>query len=375
MSILKNKIVKWISESLTQKETFIEYFHPIIQTFISSWEINKNRAEVVYIKDEVSGVYTLGLKIKKGIIDGRWSTFKSGQYIELNIEKDGRKMLRCFSISSSPSHYIETGVIEITIRIQESGATTGWMKDNLKIRSIVNISKPKGDFTLPRDIVDETQEKLLFIAGGSGITPFRSMIYQLNKSVKSMDVNVIYYSSDVKNILFQEELSDLMRNNKGLNVEFIDSKTEGRISAQHIFEKCEDYDQRNIFICGPESMINDTKRLLIDELNIKQSKIQFELFGAKKIEINDHQKSNVLFKNSDKTSLSEQGSIRTLLEQAESLGLNPLSGCRMGVCHQCVCTKKSGVVFNTLTQEYSDTGEEKVKMCVSVAQGSVVLDV
>jgi ferredoxin-NADP reductase len=375
MKILKNKFFRWFSESLTQKETFLEYFHPVIQTFFNSWEINQNRAEVVYIKDEVIGIYTIGLKVKRGIMDSDWPSFKPGQYIELNVEKEGRKFLRCFSISSSPRYYIESGIIELSIRIQKSGAITGWMKNNLKIKKIVNISKPKGGFILPIDLDKDPQQKLLFIAGGSGITPFRSMIYHLNKSFISVDVNVLYYSGDIKKILFEEELSILKNNNKGINIEFIDSKRDGRICKEHIIKKCGDYDDRNIFICGPSNMIEQTRKLLNNELNIEENKIQFELFGAEKIEINNNQNSEVLFKNSDKKSLSKNGEITTLLNQAELLGINPLSGCRMGVCNQCVCIKRSGVVFNTLTKEYSDTGEEKVKMCISIAQGSVVLDI
>ena len=65
----------------------------------------------------------------------------------------------------------------------------------------------------------------------------------------------------------------------------------------------------------------------------------------------------------------------SLLELAEQNGLKPLAGCRVGVCHQCKCTKKSGVVLNTLTGQYSDTGREDIQLCVSVPVNDVVLDV
>jgi ferredoxin len=82
----------------------------------------------------------------------------------------------------------------------------------------------------------------------------------------------------------------------------------------------------------------------------------------------------VLFQASDKALVSAKDKTSTLLEQAEGLGITPLSGCRIGVCHQCICKKKSGIVFNTRTQEYSDTGSEEIQLCISVAQGDVILD-
>ncbi|WP_156499396.1 2Fe-2S iron-sulfur cluster-binding protein, partial [Oleiphilus sp. HI0061] len=64
----------------------------------------------------------------------------------------------------------------------------------------------------------------------------------------------------------------------------------------------------------------------------------------------------------------------TLLEISENQGLKPVAGCRMGVCHQCICKKKTGRVFNTRTQQYSDTGEEEIQLCVSVPVGKVELE-
>ena len=65
---------------------------------------------------------------------------------------------------------------------------------------------------------------------------------------------------------------------------------------------------------------------------------------------------------------------QTLLDVAEQAGLKPVSGCRIGVCHQCICKKESGVVFNTKTGTYSDTGSEDIQLCISVAASDLILD-
>ena len=120
-------------------------------------------------------------------------------------------------------------------------------------------------------------------------------------------------------------------------------------------------------------MIQQARKVLA-ELDVANNKINFEFFGAAPLETDNGSEGAVLFQASDKTVLSQQDQPNTLLEQAESAGITPVSGCRIGVCHQCICKKKSGVVFNTRTQEYSDTGHEEIQLCISVAQGDVVLD-
>ncbi|MGZ5393215.1 MAG: 2Fe-2S iron-sulfur cluster-binding protein, partial [Mycobacterium sp.] len=62
---------------------------------------------------------------------------------------------------------------------------------------------------------------------------------------------------------------------------------------------------------------------------------------------------------------------RPLLEQAEAAGLNPESGCRMGICHSCTRRKTRGAVRNLITGAVSTTEEEDVQICVSVPVGDV----
>jgi ferredoxin len=64
----------------------------------------------------------------------------------------------------------------------------------------------------------------------------------------------------------------------------------------------------------------------------------------------------------------------SLLEQAESAGLTPPYGCRMGICHTCACRKVSGTVRNILTGEASGTGDEEIRLCVSTPLSDVTLD-
>lgn len=375
----------WFSQALTQHDTFQGYFQPLIQMLVPQWCTDAYRAKVVDMRDEMDDMYTLVLKPKTGLIDRSWPEFQAGQFIELMVEKEGSRTLRCFSISSSPAYFEKTGLIELSIRIQQKGRITPWIRQQLKIGSLVNISAAQGGFVLPKSILpknsfpksllnNQPPEKLLFIAGGSGITPFRSMLNELNSLENPLDIHLLYYSRDKQHVLFQQEFEQLAIKYSGLKISFLDSENDGFICSDHLQIHCSDYYLRTTFICGPAPMIQQARKVLA-ELDVTSDKINFEFFGAAPIEIENNAQSAVLFQASGKTVVSEdESAVSTLLEQAEGAGLTPVSGCRIGVCHQCICKKKSGIVFNTRTQEYSDTGSEEIQLCISVAQGDVVLD-
>ena len=377
MSALTKQGWTWFSQALTQHDTFSGYFQPLIQLIVPQWTTDAYRARIIEIRDEMADMYSLVLKPLSGLIDSDWPSFQAGQFIELMVEKDGSRTLRCFSISSSPAYFEKTGLIELSIRIQHKGRITPWIRQQLKAGSLVNISAAQGGFVLPQAIHASSQpEKLLFIAGGSGITPFRSMLQQQGLTTKlspDLDIHLLYYSRDNQHILFQQEFEQLQQNYAGLSITFVNSEKDGFICVEHLQTYCADFSQRNAFICGPSPMIQQARKVLA-ELNVEKDKINFEFFGSVPLELENSEQGTVLFQASDKALVSAKDKTSTLLEQAEGLGITPLSGCRIGVCHQCICKKKSGIVFNTRTQEYSDTGSEEIQLCISVAQGDVILD-
>ena len=187
------------------------------------------------------------------------------------------------------------------------------------------------------------------------------------------DIHLLYYSRNNQQIVFQQEFEQLQKEYPSITITFVDSEQDGFICAEHLQAYCSDFLQRTAFICGPSPMIQQARKVLVEQ-GISKEKINFEFFGAAPVGLENSEQGIVHFQASEKIVISEKDKTSTLLEQAEEQGLSPVSGCRIGVCHQCICKKKSGVVFNTRTQTYSDTGSEEIQLCISVAQGDVVLD-
>jgi ferredoxin-NADP reductase len=357
-----HKTNSWLSSSLTTTMNIKDYFQPFVRLLNSSWSRNNYIARVENVREEDSNTYTLVLKPSRN-----WKLYEAGQFVQLHIEIDGSLYTRTFSISSSPLYFKQKGLIEITIQKQSKGKVTPLLQELLVKDQYISISEAKGEFVCNQD-----SSPLLFIAAGSGITPIKSLIGELVTS-SDRDIDLIYYASNDDH-LFKQEFQMLESKFENLKINFINTSVESRINSNQLKLLCDDFDSREIFLCGPTAMIESTQSLLLDE-NINPEKIHFEYFGTAPIkELNIENKGKVTFQQSSIKIDTAKLKTSTLLEVAENSGLKPNSGCRMGVCHQCVCKKKQGVTYNTLTKTFSDTGAQEIQLCISVPVGDVVLD-
>jgi ferredoxin len=116
-----------------------------------------------------------------------------------------------------------------------------------------------------------------------------------------------------------------------------------------------------VFVCGPTA--------LVDAVREHCEHVYSESFVASTLDLpTEPSGGRVTFADS---SIDVVDDGRPLLEQAEAAGLNPQSGCRMGICHTCTRRKTNGVVRNLTTGAVSTAPDEDVQICVSVPVGDV----
>jgi ferredoxin-NADP reductase len=191
-------------------------------------------------------------------------------------------------------------------------------------------------------------------------------------SIKS-PVTLMYYARSNEHFLFRAELKQFEEQVPNLEVHFIDTNDVGFFSDAHLLGFCQDFSTRDIYICGPSPMILHARKALEGQA-VKGDQIHYEFFGPEPVSLEVSDKAvNVLFQDSGKQVSTENAEPKTLLALAEEAALKPVTGCRIGVCHQCICKKQSGVVYNSKTKTYSDTGQEEIQLCVSVPVADVVL--
>lgn len=361
----KVRVSHWLQEALFTRKADA-YFNPLIQAFAPSYGLSTKyqQARVLAIKQEHNNAVVVTIQPPKG-----WLGFVPGQYVNCEFEINGVRRKRNYSICSSQQAFEQTGHIDISIHRVEGGKVSNFAMDDLRLNTLFNMSDAMGEFGIELES-SSSAKPILMLAAGSGITPLASMLRSVQQGKRS--TQLIYSCAKNNEHLFQEEFVRLQAFQKNLNVTLHttqQNKADKRLDEKQIQVLCPDVNERDIFICGSNAYTLNMISCL-KNLGVSESAIHIESFdSAIKISAGANQNSTVIFSRSVKQYQVKDDS--SLLEQAEQIGLNPKSGCRMGVCHSCTCTKKSGVVRNMLTGELSASDEEEIRICISQAVGEV----
>lgn len=194
----------------------------------------------------------------------------AGQYLIYSLEhknKDLRGKMRFFTISSAPFEKYPT----ITTRIFEKPSTFKKNLNNLKIGAKIEAKGPDGDF-----IIEDYSKNFVFIAGGIGITPFISILRQLDHDNKKVRITLLY-SNKNKNVIFKKDLEKLKERNSELKINYI-------FSPDRIDKKLlNNFVNKNIifYVSGPDPMVEEIEKTLTT-LGIDKEYIKSDYFSGYK---------------------------------------------------------------------------------------------
>src|SRR3954453_19384249 len=130
------------------------------------WTLGEARAEVVAVSRQTSRSVTLLLRPNRA-----FPGFRAGQHVNLAVEIDGRRHVRCYS----PANAQHDKLIELTVGRHDGGRVSNFLYERARPGMVVGLDGAGGEFVLP----DERPERIVFISGGSGITPVLSMLRTL----------------------------------------------------------------------------------------------------------------------------------------------------------------------------------------------------
>jgi ferredoxin len=146
----------------------------------------------------------------------------------------------------------------------------------------------------------------------------------------------------------------------------------GRFSSAQLDAFVPDHAQRETFVCGPTELVRAVSRHWRDAGLARR--LHVESFAPPRDDAGaDEERGSVpvSFRRSART---VDGSGPTLLAIAEAAGLRPATGCRMGICRTCTCTKVAGRVRDRVTGAVDDAPGSRIRLCVSEPLGPVTLD-
>jgi len=311
-----------------------------------------------------------------------------GQFCTLVLSIDGKRVVRSYSISSSPTRPF---VLEITVKRVEGGLISNWLPDNLKVGDRLEISGPKGKFCL---VPGHIPDKLLFLSAGSGITPMMSMSRWLCDL--SADVDAIFLNSvqTPKDLVFRHELELLASRHRTFqSVVSTTSRSAipgwqgltGRIDRAMLEQVAPDLAERQVYLCGPEGFMQ-TARSVLGELGFDMARLHAESFAtarSKSDETTDAEGTQPANDVMEQVTLEFARSGKrisgdkrlTLLELAEAHGVELEYGCRTGNCGDCKVRLLHGeAVSDDFALSPAERSAGWVLSCVAKAQTDCVLD-
>ena len=312
--------------------------------------------------------------------------FQPGQFLTLRATIDGQDVRRNYSICSTRSRYARARELDVGIRPMEGGLFSNWAATQLRPGDRLAVMPPDGRFTIrkPRAL------HRVGFAAGSGITPILSIIASTLEDSDSAKFTLVYGNRRMGSVMFNEALQDLKDKYKDrLTLIHVLSRQaqevpllEGRIDAakvrQLIGTLLPAASMDEVFICGPEAMIEATETAL-RAAGVPAERIHTERFSSPRLDELSPEARRAAIAQPDPEAPAGQVALTVLidgkphelamrrdqhvLDVALSAGLDAPYSCKAGVC----CTCRAKVLEGSVSMDKNFTLED-----AEIAQGFVL---
>lgn len=228
---------------------------PMVPEPIRFWDAATTPLRCIDIVAEGPSVKTFHF----GSTDGSWFRYAPGQFITIELPCASGPIFRTYTLSSAPTR---PQVASITVKAQGDSVGTRWLLEKFKIGDTLKAFGPAGEFTLP-----QSPAKLLFVSGGSGITPMMSMTRHLFDLAARADIRFLHFGRTPADLLFRDELESMAKIWPALKLRWVveDDSTHswsgitGRIDRAMLSLLCPDIAARDVFCCGPAPFMKATR--------------------------------------------------------------------------------------------------------------------
>ncbi len=383
-----------------------------------SWSSGELTVRCLQVIDETHDVKTFRFVAEPPVL----FSYQPGQFVTLDLAIEGKRVMRSYSISSTPSR---PDILEITVKrvpppndVADAppGLVSNWLHEHITVGSQVKLKGPMGKFTC----VDNLPPKLLFISAGSGITPMMSMSRWLCDTGANVDIVFLHSARSPRDFIFQQELESMAARHPNFKLAVTITGSEpgqpwvgysGRLDELMVQGIAPDFQERTVYVCGPNPFMERVKTIL-ETLGFPMENYHEESFGSPKRtraiqpklpdettkESDSSPKPPLVQELEPETSQQQQDPINsvktteaqlpvvvftkvgkeipcdeedTILDLAEQEGIELPSGCRMGACGSCKLPLLAGKV------NYDDEPEcERGHLfsCIAKPVGRVVIE-
>jgi len=312
--------------------------------------------------------------------------FSAGQYLSITLSVGNVVITRPYSLSSSPKESLE-GKYMLTVKEVEDGLASRYILDTWEVGTKVTASGPLGEFTY-EPLRDAKQ--IVGLAGGSGITPFRSLSKAIADGDEDADLTLIYGSRTKADALFQDEFQQIaascsrFRLVNVLSEEPAEGCEQGFITSDLIRRYAPKTGECSLFVCGPQAMYNFVDKE-IAALGLRRKFVRHELFSEYHNPGKDEDYpagKDSMFRLTavvcgEKKEMDCNAN-DSLLVTMEHNGIAVPAHCRSGICGWCHSRLVSGEVYIPESMEgrrLADFQFGYIHPCCTFPLSDVVIDV
>ena len=310
------------------------------------------RARVVEVRRETADAVTVVLRP-----GGAWRGHEPGQYVRIGLDVDGVRLWRSYSLTSAPGN----GLLTITAKAVPDGLVSAHLAQELQPGQLVHLDQAIGDFVLP----NPAPRKVLFVTGGSGITPVMGMLRAgLDRLV---DVVLVHSEACAEDVIFGSELRGFAADGRLRLVEQ-HTDSQGRLDLAALEALVPDMAERETWACGPAGLLD-----ALEEQWSDPELLHTERFRTALAEPGEG--GTVHFNRAGVT--LELDGATAILNAGEEAGVLMPSGCRMGICFSCVLPLREGSVRDLRTGDVTTAAPGDgvlIQTCISAAAGSCDID-
>ena len=319
---------------------------------------------IARVSPEAAGSVAVAFDVPNDLLE-RFD-FQPGQYLTLRRQIDGADVRRSYSICSTHSHLKRKRELVVGIRPMEGGVFSNWAASSLKAGDTLSVMPPEGRFVSRRP---RALHRVAF-AAGSGITPILSIMASTLEDQPESKFTLVYGNRSMGSVMFNEALQDLKdRFADRLTLIHILSRQaqevdllQGRIDAakvQNIIDTLLPVASMDeVFICGPEVMVEVTQKALLDA-GVPEKQIHTERFTSPVLEKLSPEARQAAISNlklpsggqvaltvvlDGKSHAMHMNPDEHVLDVAMAAGLDLPFSCKGGVCATCRCKVMTGSV-------------------------------
>jgi glycine betaine catabolism B len=339
-----------------------------VASLVARLHPKRMRLRVIDVVQETPSTKTFRLQR----LDGPLPPWRPGQYVNVFVDVDGVLTSRPYSIASPPG----ADTLELTVRDKPGGFVAPFLLNQVRVGDELETTGPAGHF-YHEPLIDG--DDLVFLAGGSGITPFMGIIREALQSGRPLQIHLLYGSRTPDDVIFGEELAELAARHPNLRYTLVLSEPPpgyggpaGFLTADRIRGQIGDVAGKTFYVCGPRLM-DDCCREALQELGVPGYKIKRELYGPPEdVSREPGWPAGLAAGTLFRVEVAGRQAIQApagepLLNSLERYGILVPAVCRAGECSACRIRLLSGRVFqpaHTALRE-SDREAGYIHACVS----------